>query len=308
MKIRREVKIGIFALAMLVCLYLGINYLKGKDVFSGDRPYYALVDHTNGLQTSAPVMVRGVKVGAVTGIELDTKNPDKVVVNIGVKKNMKIPVDSYLKVVSNGIMGGKSVELVMGVTNVYFVRNDLIPSEIESGLLESASLSMEDLVADAKKMMASLTTSSNSLNEILVQNTDALRGTMSNFESVSRQLSDAKIGAMIADLGAFSAMLRDNSGKFEGIIDNLDEVTGAIAEADLRATLDTLGMGISHLNTALAKLSDVEEGGTASRLLNDPALYDSLTVAVGDLSALLEDLKANPKRYVHFSLFGRKNK
>ncbi len=221
---------------------------------------------------------------------------------------MRIPVDSYLKIVSTGIMGGKSVELVMGVTNVYFVRNDLIPSEIESGLLESASLSMEDLVADAKKMMASLTTSSNSLNEILVQNTDALRGTMSNFESVSRQLSDAKIGAMIADLGAFSAMLRDNSGKFEGIIDNLDEVTGEIAEANLRATLDTLGMGVSHLNRALAKLSDEESGGTASRLLNDPALYDSLTVAVSDLSALLEDLKANPKRYVHFSLFGRKNK
>ena len=291
---------------MLVCLYLGINYLKGKDVFSGDRPYYALVDHTNGLQTSAPVMVRGVKVGAVTGIELDPKNPDKVVVNIGVKKSMKIPVDSYLKVVSNGIMGGKSVELVMGTTDVWFARNDLIPSEIENDLLESASLSIEHLVAEANTMIASLRTTSNSLNEILVRNADAIHGTMSNLESASRQLSDAKLGAMLNDLGEFSAMLRDNSGKFEGIIDNLDEVTGAIAEADLRATLDTLGMGIANLNKTFAKLSSGE--GTASRLLDDPALYDSLTVAVSDLSALLEDLKANPKRYVHFSLFGKKNK
>lgn len=307
MKIKREVKIGLFALAMLVCLYLGVNYLKGKDVFSGDRPYYALFESTNGLQTSAPVLLRGVKVGSVSGIAIDEDGLDNVVVTVNVKKSINIPTDSYLKLFSNGLMGGKAIELVMGNSPDHFQRHELIPSQMESDLLESASsISLEDIVADAKAMMNSIRETSDGINRILTENSESLRGTMTNIERLSRQLSDARLGAMLADIGEFTSMLSRNTEKFDGIIGDLDEVTSAIAETDLRATLDTLGAGIVHLNSTLAKLSDGT--GTAARLLDDPALYDSLTVATSNLAALLEDLKANPKRYVHFSLFGKKNK
>ena len=286
MKLSREVKIGLFALAMLVSLYLGVNYLKGKEVFSGDRFYYALFDQTSGLQTSAPVLLRGVKVG--------------------IKKSVNIPSDSHLVLFANGLMGDKAINLVLGSSGSWFDRGVIIPSEIEGGLFEAASTNIEDLVSEAKVLMNSLAAASTSLNSLLEQNADAIAGIMTNAENVTRQLSDARLDGMISDISTFTAMLRDNSGRFEGIVSNLDEVTGSLAEADLRGTVDQLGASIANLNGALAKLSGGE--GTAARLLDDPALYDSLTVATSNLSALLEDLKTNPKRYVHFSLFGKRDK
>ncbi len=289
---------------MLVSLYLGINYLKGREVFSGDRFYYALFDQTNGLQTSAQVLLRGVKVGSVTDIYLDGEHPDKVVVKVGIKKNVDIPSDSHLVLFANGLMGDKAIELVLGSSGSYFERGVIIPSQIESGLFESASTNIEDLVAEAKSVMHSLETTSTTLGNLLEQNAESFKGIMENAESLTGQLAEAKIDGMIRDLGEFTTMLRGNAGRFEEIIGNLDEVTGSLAEADLRGTVDSLGAGIANLNRVLARVS--EGDGTAARLLNDAALYDSLTVATGNLAALLEDLKANPKRYVHFSLFGKK--
>ena len=304
LKLSREVKIGLFALVMLVSLYLGINYLKGREVFSGDRFYYALFDQTNGLQTSAQVLLRGVKVGSVTDIYLDSQHPDKVVVKVGIKKNVDIPSDSHLVLFANGLMGDKAIELVLGSSGSYFERGVIIPSQIEGGLFESASTNIEELVVEAKSVMHSLETTSTTLGNLLEQNAESFKGIMENAESVTGQLADAKIGGMIRDLGEFTAMLRSNAGRFDEIVGNLDEVTGSLAEADLRGTIDSLGAGIANLNRVLARVSDGD--GTAARLLNDAALYDSLTVATGNLATLLEDLKANPKRYVHFSLFGRK--
>lgn len=307
MKLSKEVKIGIFALVMLVSLYLGVNYLKGKEIFSGDRFYYALFDQTNGLQTSAQVLLRGVKVGSVTDIYFDNhEHPDKVVVKVGIKKSVDIPSDSHLILFADGLMGSKAIELVLGSSGSYFERGVIIPSQIASGLFESATTNIEDLVAEAKTMMNSLTATSESLNNLLEQNTESIKGIMDNFENVTRQLSEARIDGLIRDLSEFTAMLRDNAGKFEGIVGNLDEVTGSLAEADLSGTVDKLGDGIAHLNDVLAKVS--EGDGTAARLMNDDALYDSLTKATGNMAALLEDLKANPKRYVHFSLFGKRDK
>ncbi len=304
LKLSREVKIGIFALAMLVSLYLGINYLKGRAVFSGDRFYYALYDQTSGLQTSAPVLLRGVKVGTVADIYLDDQHPDKVVVKVGVKKNIDIPSDSRLVLFANGLMGDKAIDLVFGSSASYFDRGVIIPSEIASGLFESASTNIEDLVAEAKGLMSSLTAASESLNTLLSQNTDALSGILGNVENVTRRISNAHIDVMIRDMGAFTAMLKDNAERFDGIVGNIEQVTGQLAASDLGGTVEELEAGIVSLNGTLAKLNTGE--GTAARLLNDPALYDSLTVATGNLAALLNDLQANPKRYVHFSLFGRK--
>ncbi len=301
MKLQREVKIGLFALAMLVCLYLGVNYLKGKDVFSGDRGYYAQFDETLGLQTSAPVLLRGVKVGSVTDISIDPRRPDKVVVAVGIKKQVRIPVDSRIRLFSNGIMGGKAIELVRGEAVTYFDRGAVIPSETAGGLLENASLSLDDLVSEAKSLMASLSATSASIDTLLVQNADSFRGIASNIENVTGQLARARIDAMIGDVRHFTSMLSDNSARFTGIVDNLDRVTGSLAEADLRGTIDTLGQSISHLNVMLAKVASGE--GTLGRLMENPALYDSLTAATSNLAALLADVKANPKRYVHISVF-----
>lgn len=303
---KREVKIGLFALAMLSCLYLGINYLKGKDFFSGDTTYYAHYDQTGGLQTSSPVLLRGVKVGSVTGIEIDPENSDKVHVTVGIKKRINIPVDSRLKLFSNGIMGGKAIELIPGTSDNMFERHAVIPSESESGLLEFASMSMESIIGEATRVMNSLEATSNSLNAIIADNAENIHGIVANLDETSRQFAEARIGKMLGDIGEFSAVLKNNSARFDNIIGNFDEISDALAGADLRGTVDSLGRSIDRLNTVLAGLSD--GNGSAGMLLTDPALYDSLVAASGNLSALLADLQENPKKYVHFSLFGKKNK
>lgn len=305
MKIRREVKIGLFALAMLLCLYLGVNYLKGKDVFSSDKTYYALFEQTKGLQTSAAVTLRGVKIGSVTGIGIDPEKVDNVVVTFSVKKNIRIPVDSRVRLVGE-LLGSNSLQLEFGQSGEFFESEAVIPSEEQSNILEYASLSLEEVVAEVKKVMNSLEATSNSLNGILEQSAENINGTLRNLNSTTRQLADARIGNMLRDIGEFSAVLKNNSGRFDNIIGNLDEVSSSLAEADIKGMADTLGMSIGHLHSILAGLADSE--GTAGKLLNDTALYDSLTTAAGNLSLLLEDLQTNPKRYVHFSLFGRKEK
>ncbi len=306
MKIKREVKIGLFALAMLLCLYLGINYLKGKDLFSGDKVYYALYDQTKGLQTSSPVLLRGVKIGSVTGIAIDSEHTDQVLVTVNIKKNVQIPTDSRLKLFSNGIMGSMAIELVPGTADSYLEKHAIIPSETGSGLLESASLSIEDIINEAKRLMNSLETTSNSLNGILSENAEDIKGTMHNVNEMTRQLAAGNLEKTLRDLSEFTGVLKNNSAKFDNIIGNFDEVSESLAEANIKGMADSLGTSISLLNTLLANLS--EEEGTAGKLLGDPALYDSLVMASGNLSALLEDLKENPKRYVHFSLFGGGNK
>jgi phospholipid/cholesterol/gamma-HCH transport system substrate-binding protein len=302
MKIKREVKIGLFAAVMLLCLYLGVNYLKGKDVFSGDRVYYTLFEQTSGLQSSAPVLLKGVKIGSVTNIAIDPERTDKVVVTVNIKKSFKIPTDSSLKMFTNGIMGGKAIEFVPGVADTYFERGAVIPSVSEDGLLDVASTSIEDVIAEFKRIVNSLDATSTTINSILQQNAESFKGTMDNINSTTRQLADARVGDMIAELGAFTHTLQQNSARFDSIIANLDTVSGELAEADLKGMVGKLDQSVESLGGVLAKLNGGE--GSLGKLIEDPAMYDSLAVAAGNLNALLEDLKANPKRYVHFSLFG----
>lgn len=303
-RLTREIKIGIFALAMLASLYLGVNYLKGRDVFSSDRFYYALFDQTNGLQTSAQVLLRGVKVGSVTDIELNPRYPDKVVVKMGVKKTIAIPDDSHVVLFANGLMGDKAIELVLGGSQQMFDGGTFIPSQIDAGLFESASTNIEELVGEAKTMMQSLAAAADGLDSLLTRNAGAIDGVVAGAEGVMRDLNSARVGEIATDLRAFTSMLRQNSARFEGVITNLDNVTGQLADANLRGTVDSLGVSIARLNGVLSAVTDGD--GSVARLLDDPALYDSLTVATGNLAALLEDLKANPGRYVHLSLFGRR--
>jgi phospholipid/cholesterol/gamma-HCH transport system substrate-binding protein len=302
MKIKREVKIGMFAVVMLLCLYLGVNYLKGKDVFSGDRVYYTLFEHTSGLQTSAPVLLKGVKIGSVTSIAIDPDRTDKVVVTVNIKKSFKLPTDSRLKMFTNGIMGGKAIEFVPGVADTNFERGAVIPSISEDGLLDVASTSIEDVIAEFKRLVNSLDATSSTLNTILGQNAESFRSMMGNLNSTTRQLADAGLGDIIEEIGTFTHTLQENSARFDAIMANLDTVSGELAEADLRGIASKLDTSIESLSGVLAKINNGE--GSLGRVIEDPALYDSLTVAAGNLGVLLEDLRANPKRYVHFSLFG----
>lgn len=291
---------------MLLCLYLGVNYLKGRDFFNSDKQYYALFEQTVGLQNAAPVLLKGVKIGSVTNISIDPARTDEVVVTVNIKQGFRIPTDSRLKLFTSGIMGARAIELVLGTADTYFEHKSVIPSESESGLLENASVSMGDIISEFKRIVNTLDMTATTVNGILEENAESLKGTINNLNSMTGQLADAQIGRIMTDLGQFSGMLRNNSERLDNIIANMDGVAGSLAEADFKTTVDGLNEGIGNLNSVLARVSAGE--GTLGRLIENPALYDSLTIATGNLAVLLEDLKSNPRRYVHFSLFGGGNR
>lgn len=306
MKLKKEVKIGLFAVAMLLCLYLGINYLKGREVFSGDRAYYTLFDQTNGLQKSSSVLLRGVKIGSVADISIDPAHPEQVLVTVVIKNSVRIPDDSRLEMFSDGIMGSRAIRLLVGTSPTYFEKHDMIPSQIESGFLDYASVSINDILGEVKRVVNSLDAAAGSLDAILVANAEGLRGTMNNLRSVTGQLAASDLRGTFADLRGFASMLHDNSARFDSIIGNFSAVSGSLAAADLEGTVNSLGMSIDELHAILQKASSGD--GTIGRLLDDRALYDSVVVAVGDLSRLIEDIKAHPKRYINVSVFGGRNK
>ena len=145
LKLSREFKIGFFGILMIAALYWGINFLKGRDLFTSSVHYYAVYDQVNGLQSSAAVLIKGYKVGSISDISFDPERSDKVVVEFSIKSKFKIPDDTKARIFSDGLMGGKAVELELGKSAKYLQQGDTLFSEINKDFLEVAGSEFEFL-------------------------------------------------------------------------------------------------------------------------------------------------------------------
>lgn len=298
---RKEVKIGIFGVLMLLCLYWGINFLKGRDLFNRSRVYYAYYDNASGVQVSSPVVIRGVKVGSVSGITFKPEM-NKVELQLAVKSAYKIPDNSVAKLFTDGIMGGKALEIELGNSEKSLANGNVIKSESAGGGL------MDIIGGDMSALKDKITGIVNEVELLLTQVNGVLGASGDN---ISKVLSDVAglTGALNDDSGDLKSALRNlntitealasNSGKIDNSLANLETITGDLAAADLNAT-------ITKLNGILESLNGTE--GSLGMLINDKTLYTELATASANLASLLEDLEQNPGRYVHFSLFGKKDK
>ncbi len=309
---RKEVKIGIFAVVAIFALYWGINFLKGRDLFNLNRTYYAYYDNVNGIQITSAVVVKGISIGSVTKIEFRPDMDNVVQVQLSVKSAYHIPANSVARIASTGIIGGKAIEIVLGDDGTYLKDGAVIRSENEKGLFGSESSDMDYMMEKLGSILSSLDGALKSIDAVLGENGGSLGNTLANIESVSATL-DRTVGAkagdlavIIDDLKVFSDMLAENSAHIGGMMANLDEFSSSLAEVDMAATVGRLDAAADGINETVAALNSGD--GSLGMLLNDAALYESLSQASANLATLLADMEANPKRYVHFSLFGRKNK
>ena len=298
-----------FAVTILLCTWAGIRFLSGLDVFSRNRVYYACYDRISGVQIASPVMIRGVKVGQVSAITLNPSDEKNVVLSLSVQRKYGIPSDSRAKVFSNGLLGSKAVELELGTSSQMLGDGERIATEEERDFMSEAGSSLDDIIAKVDRIASELTTTLESVNRLLEENNDNIGGTVANLRSMTGNLNDvlvsrrAELSDIISNLSQFSEALGRNSERLDSIVMNVDSVACQFADADVAHDLKQT---LSHLDAVLTKISDGE--GSVSHLVNDAQLYNNLTSASENLSLLLEDLKAHPKRYVHFSLFGRKDK
>ena len=295
MKIKRELKVGVFAVLVIAVAWWGIKWLGGQNVLLTNNIYYVYYDDVSGLQESSEVKLRGVKVGNVTDIVLER---DRGVVELAVETKYEdlIPSNSIAEMGAAGLMGGVEIVIKQGdsaepIANDGFLEGRVKPDMIGM-LADGGSALIEELNATVE-----------SLHAMLDGNSETITSLVANLESVTatidKVLASGQIQGALNNLSSFTDTLAENEARIDSMLANLDNFTGELAEADVVSKLTTT---VESLNGVLAEINNQE--GTVGKLLNDSELYDSLNTAGNNLGLLLEDLKANPMRYVHFSLFG----
>lgn len=298
MKLRREFKIGIFAVLVIFAAWWGIKWLQGKDLFKNYNDYYICYDEVSrDLKVSSRVYISGVNVGNVSEIEL---LPDrKVLVEISVENRYAPAIaENSVALITEGLMGGAQIEILAG-DGAVASNGATLPGRLDEGLMGMLASKGTELIDGINATIANL-------NGILEGNKEALGNMIANLESMTASLdtlladAEGDIDGALSDLRTFTKALADNSQRLDSMLANIDNFTGDLAESDIIAQVTST---LESLNGVVASLQDSE--GSIGKLLNDNGLYDNLTEASDNLAVLLDDLKQNPMRYVHFSLFGK---
>lgn len=298
MRIRREFKVGIFAVIVILVAWWGIKWLQGQDLFKSYNTYYIYYDEVSrDLKASSRVYISGVNVGNVSDIELMADR--KVRVEIAVENQYAVTIaQNSVALITEGLMGGAQIEIQPG-DGAVAADGATLPGELDRGIM--------DIFAEkGAELIDSIDATVDSLNEILEGNKLAISEMLANIESLTESLnslinaSSDDIGEALADLRNFTSVLSDNRDRLESMLTNIDNFTGDLAQSDI---INQASQTIDSLNDVVEALQD--SNGSIGSLLNDRQLYDNLTEAGDNLAVLLEDLKQNPMRYVHFSLFGK---
>lgn len=302
---KREVKVGIFAIAVLLVGWGVVRFIKGAEVFGSSNTYYANYPQVGGIQVASHVMIYGVPVGAVSKVTLNDDPSKGVEVAFTVDKRYKIPTDSKARIFSDGIMGGKAIEIVYGSSSEYVPKHGTIAAEVGTDLFEVAGSEIDFINEKVSVVVDGLTQTLDTVNRLLAENTAALGNIVKNVDGVTGNVNAmlvserANLEEALAALSKFTKSLGDNAEQVDGVIDNLHKVTSDFAEVDLAAKLDGV---MTNLNEILAAVEN--EDGSVGKLLNDAALYDNLAAVSTNLSAVLADLKENPHRYINISVLG----
>jgi len=304
MKITREIKIGAFILIVLALFIWGLNFLKGINIFSSTRHYFLEFDNIGGLTPSAGVFVSGYKVGNVHDIYFKEDHSGKIMIEINVSDNVRIPKNSIAQIYNNDIMGTKAIRLIFSNDTIYHHEKDTLLTDVEIGLMdqlmplknkaEDVMISIDSLVHIAEKTFNARTV-------------EDLQKTVSNIRNVSEGLSNQndRLNRIFQNFESISANLKSNGPKLSHILTNLSDVTDSIARSNVHHTLLQTQQAVTQLNEMLGKINQGQ--GTIGMLANNDTLYYNLESASKNLDLLLEDLRNHPKKYVHFSIFGKKD-
>lgn len=309
MKISNETKIGALAVVAVALLVIGFNLLKGNDLFSRSRTLYAVFDNVSGLAPANPVEVNGLKIGTVTNLEVARDNVSEIRVKLSMQPGIDIPRNSVARIVSADLLGSKAIVIDFGNATEYLQGNDTIQSAPGSSLTSNLMSDLKPLSAKIQNTLVSLDTVLNdfhaSLNNETRNNLQSsiaeLNTTMKNLSGVSAQLDQ-----LMKSLNSFTGNLAASSDTIDRILGNTQQVTAALAASDLKGTVGDMRQTVTQLGGLLEKINSGQ--GSMGQLINDKKLYQNLEASTRNLNLLMEDLRINPNRYVHFSLFGRKNK
>jgi phospholipid/cholesterol/gamma-HCH transport system substrate-binding protein len=312
MKISNEVKIGATALITIVVFIWLYGFLKGRNVFKSTSVYYAVYTEINGLTKTNPVEINGYKAGTVQSIDFINDKSGRLLVKFSVKKEFILPENTVAEAAPASLIAGMKIKLIFGKGPGVYKSGDTIPGRLEESIIKKLEVELNPLKEKVSLFICNLDTVLAGINEIMTPEfTKNVRGSMANLNNTTKNIDSilgskaAELKSMIADLSKFSKMLADNSGKLGSTIKNFESVSDTIAASDLYGTIKNLKTTLEKTTSIMANMNDGK--GSAGKFLTNDSLYINMTNSLASLDLLLKDLKSNPKRYVHFSLFGKKN-
>lgn len=314
-KIRREVKLALTAIAALIILIWGINFLKARVLFDRNNVFYGIYDRVDGLKVSNSVIFRGYSVGQVNKIRFIGERSEKILVEFSVGKNLSIPSNTVAAIQSADLMGSKAVNLIPGDALTYAQSGDTLRTQLELGIVEQLNKHLEPLKKKAENIMVSLDTVLIALQEIFSEDANGnIRGSL---KSVSRTLDNMEQAS-----GTLNQLLAKESGRISDILQHINSVTGNLESSNGEITkslsnitaisdsLRTVNLNntVRYLNNVLLEtdsiLVKINRGkGTLGGVVNDDELYYNLTAISQNLNKLLTEFRQNPKRFVNLSVF-----
>lgn len=294
--ITKEVRIGIAGIIALCVLVYGINYLKGINMFKPSSYFYVKFKNVNGLAKSSPVFADGVRVGIVRDIYYDYNQAENVVVEVELDTELRIPKGSSAELTSE-LMGGVRMDILLANNpREKYAIGDTIPGKLNNGMMESVAALMPQI----EQMLPKLDSIMTSLNTILGD--QSIPATLHSVEKMAANLEETS-GQLKVLMGRDIPQL---TGKLNTLGDNFISISDNLKKIDYANTFNEIEQTLANVKIVTEKLNSKDN--TVGLLLNDPQLYNNLNATTANAASLLEDLKEHPKRYVHFSLFGKKEK
>ena len=314
MKIANETKVGILAAFSIALLIIGYNFLKGNAIFSSETVLYAKYSHVDGLGVSKPVMINGFQIGRVDKLQLQ---PDgSIVATLKIKGKYEIPKNSIAKLESTDLLGSKAIVMALGTGMDFAQDGDTLNANVAKGLLETVEPVQKKAELIIAKMDSILTSVNTILNPSFQKNVDksfnSIASTLASLEATSKKVDNlvgsegSRISSILSNVEAISNNLKQNNQKINAILNNINTITDQVAAANFKQTIDNANKAVADLQGIVMKVNNGQ--GTLGLLVNDTKMYDNLNNASKNLDNLIIDLKENPKRYVHFSVFGGGNK
>ena len=302
----KEIKIALVAVLGLVVLFYGLQFLKGVTLFSTDNTYYISFSNISGLTSSSPIMADGYKVGIVKSIEYDFNKSGNIVAEVGINKEMKIPEGTTAEI-SSDLLGNVQIDLILGEgTDKLIAPLGTINGRLNSGALGQ----VKEMVPQVEKMLPKLDSILLHVNTLLAD--PAIGAVVHNAEEATFDLTytTKHINSLLASIEKEVPGL---VGKADGVLDkantamgNATTITGNLANVDLQPTLQELYTTLNNLKTFTEALNHNE--GSLGLLMNDRSIFDNLNATMAHADSLLINIREHPKRYVHFSVFGKKDK
>ncbi|WP_320019246.1 MlaD family protein [Labilibaculum manganireducens] len=315
MKFSKDAKIGLVVIGAIVILIWGVNFLKGFNVFSSEQVFYARYERVDGLKKSSSVTLKGYKVGQIKSIKFSSASADHLLVEFAISDQFKLPANSVARIESADIMGTKEIKIIPGKGKTLLQTGDTIKGSIEGDLKEQVSMQMLPLKKKAEKLMSGVDSVLTVIQYIFNENTrDNLTRSFGSIEQTFKKLENASgtldtimtgqkshFENIFANVDSITGNLKDNNKNVSTILSNFSNISDSLSATNIAQTINNAKATLKQTNEILEKINSGK--GSMGLLINNDTLYTNLEAASNGLTNLLIDVKNNPKKYMHFSLF-----